>query len=85
MCRAIRAGGDCSLRCWRGLRGCDNRYLSRLQGLHEHSIHEIATQLTSEVSWPEFWSRTEGSAGGRPSSAHLLDSYFDRMKDSILL
>jgi hypothetical protein len=30
-------------------------------------------------------SRTEGSAGGVPSKAHLRDSYFDRINDSILL
>ena len=30
-------------------------------------------------------SNTEGSAGGEPSIAHLRDSYFDLMNDSILL
>ena len=30
-------------------------------------------------------SRTEGSTGGEPSKAHLRDSYFDLMNDSILL
>ncbi len=30
-------------------------------------------------------SSTDGSLGGGPSIAHRLDSYFDRMKDSILL
>ena len=34
---------------------------------------------------PEPLSRTDGSAGGGPSSAHLRDSYLERMKDSILL
>ena len=29
-------------------------------------------------------SRTDGSAGGGPSIAHRRDSYFDRIKDSIL-
>lgn len=31
------------------------------------------------------FARTEGSVGGGPSRAHLLDSYFDRTNDSILL
>ena len=30
-------------------------------------------------------SSTDGSAGGGPSSAHLRDSYFERMNDSIFL
>lgn len=30
-------------------------------------------------------SKPDGSAGGGPSMAHRRDSYFDRMKDSILL
>ena len=30
-------------------------------------------------------SSMEGSVGGGPSKAHLRDSYFERMKDSILL
>jgi hypothetical protein len=30
-------------------------------------------------------SRTDGSSGRGPSIAHLFDSYFDRINDSILL
>lgn len=30
-------------------------------------------------------SRTDGSDGGGPSFAHLRDSYFERINDSILL
>lgn len=30
-------------------------------------------------------SRTDGSVGGGPTNAHLRDSYFERMNDSILL
>ncbi len=41
--------------------------------------------VDSEVDAGVVPSRTEGSEGGGPSIAHLRDSYFERMKDSILL
>lgn len=34
---------------------------------------------------PDSFSKIDGSAGGGPSSAHLRDSYLERMNDSILL
>lgn len=39
----------------------------------------------SACSTAAWLSRTEGSVGIGPSIAHRLDSYLDRMKDSILL
>jgi hypothetical protein len=34
---------------------------------------------------PDSFSKIDGSEGGGPSSAHLRDSYLERMNDSILL
>jgi hypothetical protein len=44
---------------------------------------EETAAASSAGDWPP--SRTLGSEGGGPSRAQRRESYFDRMKDSILL